>query len=112
MAQRIDRALTRIEIKTTCMAAHAAEGRNAVYECVWDAIQEQFGDRDHRLDARDRCSRDRASQSDVTIPAPSTAEGSDAVVCDVADDRDIRGERGNNEEGRDRTGGRDSAKDS
>jgi len=45
LAKRVERFLTLIEIKTTCIEAHTSEGRTAVYECVWAAIHAESGDR-------------------------------------------------------------------
>ena len=67
IATRVQRALTRIEIRTTCIEAHAAEGRTAIYECVWTAIQAEFGDV-----GKHACRNPELAGSDVTLPTPES----------------------------------------
>ncbi len=106
LATRVESKLTRIEIRTTCLAEHASEGRSAVMECVITALKAEFGDRVRPMDERRACRADQPERTGNTVAAPAT--GADDRGCDGKDSREVRGDRGNRGERTDRTttGGR------
>ncbi len=107
VAARVDRMLTRVEIKTTCMEEHATEGRRAVYECVFTALQKQFGDEVKPLRTVTRCRLD-SERTAVTTTGPAT--GADDGTCeDTNGMREHRTERVHERRGeKNGTGGDDS----
>ena len=99
VAARVDRMLTRVEIKTTCIEEHATEGRRAVYECVFTALQEQFGDDVRPLRTVKRCRGVDAERTAITTTGPDTGaedrtcEDNDGVRERRTDRQERRGEK-------------------
>lgn len=109
LAERVDRKLTRIEIRTGCMEAHAAEGRQAVYECVFAELEARYGDIGHRVKDRIECRRNFQAPTD-TMPVAEDDKDASENDCEGRDDRSVRERRGGNDaEGTgDRRGNKDS----
>ena len=81
LARRVDRVLTRIEIKTACITEHAAEGRAAVFECVFAAVHEHLGDHVRPIAERKAC-HDPIDRTAITTAGPAT--GADDASCEDA----------------------------